>query len=233
MLRSTSDPTQFPSSPPQSIQGVPPLTGDGLQFDAPLDHADPSPPLDRPTPLPSGGRAFGVIAALIIGLLAGFAGGFVIGQQGASIPAPRSAAVAVAPVPTTAAPTTAVQPQTYTDAPVAEEIRDSAPVVSETPLVSKSNVGRASPKALSGEGGSGPTSLTAPNRPGSLQIASRPVGAQVFVDDVRVGVAPMSLADVSAGTHRVRMELPGFRRWATTVTVESGTRARVGASLER
>ena len=165
--------------------------------------------------MPSGGRAFvvafAVISALLVGLIAGFAGGYFVAQQTDPIPPPRSAAEAVAPV-----PTTAVQPQTYTDAPVSEEIRESAPVVSETPVVSAR-----------------PTSVTAPNQPGSLQIASRPAGAQVFVDDLRVGVTPMSLAEVSAGAHRVRIELPGFRRWATTVNVGSGTRARVGASLER
>ena len=220
MLRSASDPA-VPLYNCRAIQGVPPLTGDGSQFDAHLDHTDPSPLLDdRHTPVPSGGRvfavAFAVISALLIGLVAGFAAGFFVAQQTDPIPAPRSAVQAVAP-----APTTAAQPQSYTDAPVADDIRESSAqesqestVVSATPAT----VRRAPP-------GSAET--------GSLQIASRPMGAQVFVDDVRVGVTPMSLAEVSAGSHRVRIELPGFRRWATAINVESGTRARVGASLER
>ena len=186
--------------------------------------------------MPSGGRAFvvafAVISALLVGLIAGFAGGYFVAQRTDPIPPPRSAAEAVAPV-----PTTAVQPQTYTDAPVSEEIRESA-----QPEPSNSDVGRASPKPLSGEGGSGlpggpdtvrPTGVISTPISGSLQIASRPAGAQVFVDDLRVGVTPMWLADVSVGAHRVRIELPGFRRWATTVNVGSGARARVGASLER
>ena len=105
----------------RAIQGVPPLTGDGSQFDAPLDHTDPNPLLDdRHTPLSSGGRtfavAFAVISALLVGLIAGFAGGYFVAQQTDPIPSPRSAAQAVVPVPTTAA-----QPQTYTDAPVNDQ----------------------------------------------------------------------------------------------------------------
>ncbi len=223
MLRSTSD-LNAPLYNRRAIQGVPPLTGDGSQFDAPLDHTDPGPLFDdRQTSMSSGGRtfavAFAIITALLIGLIAGFAAGFFVAQQAEWIPAPRSAARAVAPVPTTTA-----QSQTYTDAP----INDSQPPV-----------GRAAPKPLSGEGGSGAPGEPDRARPtvgsssGSLQIASRPTGAQVFVDDVRVGVTPMSLADVSAGSHRVRIELPGFRLWVTAVNVETGARARVGASLER
>jgi len=217
VLRSLSD-LQFSSYNRRAIQGVPPLTGDGSQFDAHLDHTDPSPLLDdRHTPVPSGSRALAVIAALVIGLLAGFGGGYFVGQQDDPIPAPRSAAQAVAPVPTTTA-----QPQTYTDAPVSDAILERH----EQPVTRVLSVPRGEPKAR-------PTSIPTPNQPGALQVASRPSGAQVFVDDVRVGVTPMSLAEVSAGSHRVRIELPGFRRWATAVNVETGARARVGASLER
>ncbi len=234
MLRSCSDPDAVPLYNRRAIQGVPPLTGDGSQFDAHLDHTDPSPLFDdRHTPVPSAapfeGRALVVIAALVVGLFAGFAGGYFVGQEGDPIPSPRSAAQAV-PV-----PTTAVQPQTYTDAPVSDPIPESqeqpASAIASQPRESSQNVPRAS------------TTQRDPNvmrrgplrsaDTGSLQIASRPTGAQVFVDDVRVGVTPMSLAEVSVGSHRVRIELPGFRRWATAVNVESGARARVGASLER
>ena len=203
-----SDPTQFPSSLPQFIQGVPPLTGDGLQFDARLDHPDSDRLLAVEQPrVPSGGRVLAVAAGVMIGLLTGFAGGFLIGQR-MQVPPPRSAAQAVMPAP-------APQPQSYTDSAVAE----AAP-----PQVS-SEVGQ----ALSGLPG-GPDKA----RPtGTLLIASRPAGAQVFVDEARVGTTPMNLPDVTAGAHRVRIELPGFRRWVTSVGVGSGERVRVGASLER
>ena len=226
MLRSSSDPTQFPSQPPQSIQGVPPLTGDGLQFDARLDHSDSDRLLAPEQPrVPSGGRVLAVAAGVMIGLLTGFAGGFLVGQR-TQVPAPRFAAQA-------AAPAAARQPQSYTDSAVAETV----------PPSTNSEVGQATAPHRAGAAGTppaglpgrpdkvGPTSVT--SGPGSLQIASRPAGAQVFVDEARVGTTPMTLPDVSAGAHRVRIEMPGFRRWATSVDVASGERVRVGASLER
>jgi cytoskeletal protein RodZ len=70
-------------------------------------------------------------------------------------------------------------------------------------------------------------------RTGALQIASRPVGGQVFLDDNLVGTTPLLLPDVSTGTHRVRIEMPGFQTFSTTVQVEPGARFRLAASLEQ
>ena len=66
-----------------------------------------------------------------------------------------------------------------------------------------------------------------------LQIDSRPAGAQVWVDGAPAGVTPLLLPNVSVGTHSVRIELPGFRPWTTSVSVATGERARVAASLEQ
>jgi hypothetical protein len=41
----------------------------------------------------------------------------------------------------------------------------------------------------------------------------------------------VSIPDVTEGTHVVGIELAGFSRWATSVYVNKGERARVGASL--
>jgi PEGA domain len=54
----------------------------------------------------------------------------------------------------------------------------------------------------------------------------------VFLDGSFVGQAPLSIPDVSEGTHEVRVELDGFKPWAGSVRVKGGTRARVAASLE-
>ena len=69
--------------------------------------------------------------------------------------------------------------------------------------------------------------------PGSMQVLSRPPGAEVVVDGRAVGRTPLVLAEVQAGRHEVRIELPGFRPWATTIEVGAGERARVAASLEQ
>ena len=70
-------------------------------------------------------------------------------------------------------------------------------------------------------------------RAAGLQIDSRPSGAQVWVDGVAVGVTPLYLPSVATGPHTVRIEMPGFRAWTTSVSVGSGEPARVAASLER
>jgi hypothetical protein len=42
----------------------------------------------------------------------------------------------------------------------------------------------------------------------------------------------MTIPDVAAGGHNIRLELSGFKGWATTVDVKGGT-TRVAASLEQ
>jgi hypothetical protein len=66
-----------------------------------------------------------------------------------------------------------------------------------------------------------------------MQVLSRPAGAEVFVDGALVGQTPLVIPSVRPGTHDVRIELAGHRRWATSVRVEPGARARVAASLEQ
>jgi hypothetical protein len=68
---------------------------------------------------------------------------------------------------------------------------------------------------------------------GSLAVESRPVGASVFVDGRVVGTTPMMLPQIGAGSHVIRLEHDGYRRWSSSVRVVSGERNRVTASLER
>jgi hypothetical protein len=69
--------------------------------------------------------------------------------------------------------------------------------------------------------------------PGDLDLQTRPPGARVFVDGRVMGVAPLMLGNVSAGSHTIRFELDGFKPWSTTVVMKAGSRARISASLER
>jgi hypothetical protein len=71
------------------------------------------------------------------------------------------------------------------------------------------------------------------NSPGSLQVASRPSGAQVFVDDSLIGTTPLLLSNVGAGLKRLRIELSGYKTWATSVQIEPSARFRVSATLEQ
>ena len=67
---------------------------------------------------------------------------------------------------------------------------------------------------------------------GGVLFESRPAGAKVFIDNAQVGVTPLSMPSVRAGSHAVRFELNGFRRWTASVRVVAGERTRVAASLE-
>jgi hypothetical protein len=64
-------------------------------------------------------------------------------------------------------------------------------------------------------------------------VVSRPAGAQVIVDGRAMGRTPMTMSGLSAGTHSIRLELPGFKRWETTEDVKPGSTTRVAASLEQ
>jgi hypothetical protein len=67
----------------------------------------------------------------------------------------------------------------------------------------------------------------------ALHIDSRPSGAQVWLNGAKVGTTPLDLPAIGPGNHAVRLEMPGYRPWVTSVAVGRGERARVAASLER
>ncbi|MFB3854317.1 MAG: PEGA domain-containing protein [Vicinamibacterales bacterium] len=67
---------------------------------------------------------------------------------------------------------------------------------------------------------------------GSMLVESRPSGARVVLDGQRVGTTPLSLPNVPAGSHVVRLELDGHLPWAASVRVAAGQRATVRGSLE-
>jgi hypothetical protein len=68
---------------------------------------------------------------------------------------------------------------------------------------------------------------------GALSIDSKPTGAKVFLDGKLVGTTPLVLPQVGAGSHAVRLEQEGYRRWTSSVRVVAGEKNRVTASLEK
>lgn len=66
---------------------------------------------------------------------------------------------------------------------------------------------------------------------GSLVVDSRPPGARVIVDGRAVGVTPLTIPALAAGSHTVRLERAGYASIATTTRVEPGARARVAVTL--
>ncbi|MGE3179807.1 MAG: PEGA domain-containing protein, partial [Vicinamibacterales bacterium] len=67
----------------------------------------------------------------------------------------------------------------------------------------------------------------------TLAVESRPPGASVFLNGRRVGMTPLLLDPAPSGSHALRLELEGYRRWTATVRVAAGERNRVTASLEQ
>ena len=67
---------------------------------------------------------------------------------------------------------------------------------------------------------------------GTLQVESRPAGANVYVDGRMIGTTPLSQA-VTSGEHGVRLELSGYRDWTSSVRVTAAATSRLTASLER
>jgi hypothetical protein len=196
---------------------------------------------------------FAAAGALVIGILIGFASGYRAGQgsngsaaiePGLTRPAPASTSGASSPG------------QTFSESAVSEPVRlNPEPIVPAPesagsaprdrnparnpvhttaagqvpPPSSKKAVGRVPPPT----GATGGEPAIPATGPGSLQIVTRPAGAQVIMDGRSIGKTPMSIPDVPAGDHSIRLELSGFKPWSTTADVKAGNTTRVAASLEQ
>lgn len=71
-----------------------------------------------------------------------------------------------------------------------------------------------------------------PNTRGGLFAITRPVGAQMFLDDMLVGTTPLFMSRLSPGSHQVRLELPGFKTYSSTIHIEPNERFRLAVQLE-
>jgi PEGA domain len=202
---------------------------------------EPSPGI----PVQSGSGALlvaGVVAVSVASFAAGFGGGFVFGQRSgpsteptvvshhesdAAPQPPRAVVEDPTPIAATAArqpdPVGDTRPQQVTlserrpPRSVDVELRPTTSVPAPTTAATNSTASTRS--ARSGQAG-------------SLQVATRPSGAQVFVDDSLIGTTPLLLSNVEAGSKRLRIELPGYKTWATSIQIEPSARSRVSARLE-
>ena len=182
-------------------------------------------PWAEPRPRGVGGSV--VVAFLVLGILIGFVGGYtsVLFNDHAPAVAPAKTIPARAdePAPLSAASTVA---GTRNDAlehrPVGTQA--STPVGVEPDSESATTLSAPTPPTAT------PVASAVAAR-GFIDVVSRPPGAEVALDGRIVGTTPLSIPDVTEGTHVVGIELAGFSRWATSVYVNKGERARVGASL--
>ena len=71
-----------------------------------------------------------------------------------------------------------------------------------------------------------------PNAAGGLFAITRPLGAQVFLDNKLIGTTPFFMSQLASGSHEVRLELPGFRTYSSSIQVEPDRRFRLAVQLE-
>jgi hypothetical protein len=223
-----------PESPPRAARGH-----------AELSTTDADAPPRRQGSASEYGSWFAISATLAIGLLMGFAGGYVAGQREAT-PNPYAAERPVARNGPAGADgdsrgesATATGGRDFSESVVAPpsgtERRDrngTGPAQGQSVRPPAASSDRPSDSPRAGEGSS-EAERPNPSAPGVLQVDSRPRGARVFLDGRLVGTTPLVVDEVRPGAHAVRIDLIGHRRWVTTVDVAPGQRQKVAASLER
>jgi hypothetical protein len=66
---------------------------------------------------------------------------------------------------------------------------------------------------------------------GSMQIHSTPSGARVVIDGKPAGVTPLVVADLTAGSHAVRVEAEGQIPWSSAIRVVADQQTNVNTTL--
>jgi hypothetical protein len=86
-------------------------------------------------------------------------------------------------------------------------------------------------------GESGPANSTegdqkdAPSDAAKVMLSSEPGGAEIYVDGVFMGNTP-SMVQLSAGPYGVRIESKGHETWSRTISLTSGSKVTVQATLD-
>ncbi|MFI3299205.1 MAG: leucine-rich repeat protein [Rikenellaceae bacterium] len=68
---------------------------------------------------------------------------------------------------------------------------------------------------------------------GKLNISSNPLGAEVFVDGVRLGSSPNIFSDVLVGEHTVELRKDGYESYKGTLTISEGKVTDYSATLSK
>lgn len=65
----------------------------------------------------------------------------------------------------------------------------------------------------------------------SLSLASNPAGAEIYVNDKLVGIAPVQLSDIPSAHYTVRVKLVGYMPWHDVVDLSEGQKKTIHANL--
>ena len=74
-------------------------------------------------------------------------------------------------------------------------------------------------------------SSSIPATTGTLFLSSTPAGASVFIDNALRGVTPITLTDISAGSHQVLLRLDGYQDYAVPQQVNAGAMNTIATTL--
>ena len=67
---------------------------------------------------------------------------------------------------------------------------------------------------------------------GSIEVESDPSNAAVFLNTEYQGKTPLTIYNITHGTYRVLIQKTGYQDWSDRISVTSGVRTDVYASLE-
>jgi hypothetical protein len=149
-----------------------------------------------------------------------------------SAPAASTDSVSSRPIPSPAPPA----PSPTRSAPTRVEpppLRGSAaPPVVPSPSPTRSAPSAATPAPSSTRTAPSQPEVTSAASTGKLFAITRPIGAQVFLDDKLVGTTPLFLSGLALGPHQVRLELEGFKTYSSPIRIEPTDRFHLAVQLE-
>jgi len=74
-------------------------------------------------------------------------------------------------------------------------------------------------------------SQAAPSGKGGLSVSSTPPGANVFLDNNFIGITPLTLSGIAAGSHLVTIRFDGYQDYSVSTAVNAGATSTVSAAL--
>ena len=73
--------------------------------------------------------------------------------------------------------------------------------------------------------------LPGPGVDGALSVTSDPAGATVSVDNISLGISPVTVDNIADGDHMVTLTKDGYRNYSDSIAVTAGTTSIVSATL--
>ena len=128
------------------------------------------------------------------------------------------------PEPKRPEPAAAVERSAPAPAPAAKDDRKPEPASPEpAPRTGRRETARPAPKGAPPPA-AGPAIAEPASEAATLRVDSDVPGAQVFIDRVFSGATPVTIPNVTPGTHRLNVSAPGYDGVAETLEVAAGPR---------